>query len=147
MRGREMLSGNNLKISAILSAHARAGNVVGQQPNNHCLKISARRFCRGRRVPAPGVAACATSPCRLQGWRHAGEAPPGQPAQPHAGSRGGGTSLPALAVAAGATCRLPTPAATQRWSFLAIIFRGGPFCQYTRAGGLFRQKFLNVWSC
>jgi hypothetical protein len=67
--------------------------------------------------------------------------PTPSPASLHAGFAAGGMLLPGLAVAAGATCRLPRPAATQSWSFLAMVFRGGPFCQYTRAGGLFRQKF------
>jgi hypothetical protein len=49
------------------------------------------------------------------------------PARRHAGDDNGGTPLPASAQAARATCRLAKGAATQRWSFLTNIFKGGPF--------------------
>jgi hypothetical protein len=65
-------------------------------------------------------------------------------ARPHAGSGPGGRPLPALAQAARATCRLRKGAATQRWSFLAKIFRGGPFCHFIGAGGLICQKFTEL---
>jgi hypothetical protein len=81
--------------------------------------------------------------CRRWAWRHVpahlaghadgGMAHLGQTAvradvgRPHAGDGCGGTPLPALAQAARATCRLPRGAATQKGSFLAKNFRGGPF--------------------
>jgi hypothetical protein len=39
----------------------------------------------------------------------------------------GGMSLPSLAQAARATCRLARRAATDGWSFLTNLFKSGPF--------------------
>jgi hypothetical protein len=61
--------------------------------------------------------------------------------RPPAGVANGGTPLPASAQAARATCCLAKGTATHCWSFLANNFRGGLFCHFIDAGGLFCQKF------
>jgi hypothetical protein len=109
---------------------------VGQGCRRGCQRMAGCRLWGWRHA--------ATSPCRLWGWRHAGQGPPCQPAQPHAGDLGGGRSLPALAQAARATCRLPRRAATESWSFLAKKFTGGPFRHFVGAGGLICQKFTKL---
>jgi hypothetical protein len=94
-------------------------------------------------VPAPPLAAGATSACRPWDWRQGARGPTGSPAKHHAGFGTGGTPMPALAQAARATCRLPRRAATESWSFLAKKFTGGPFRHFVGAGGPMCQKFHN----
>jgi hypothetical protein len=106
-----------------------------------------------------------------QGWQRAGDGvggraprqPAGSPpggmahlawrwltttfARPLARNANGGTSLPALAQAARATCRLARGAATQWGSFLANNFRGGLFYHFIGARGLICQKFFDFNLC
>jgi hypothetical protein len=119
-----MLPGNNLKISAILSAHARAGDAVGQQPKKQCLKISARQGAAirggGRRhltLPAMREAAGrrqgprrpGAGTCRRRRWRH-----------PPAGSGSGGTSHVSPAQGCRHSARVLFGKYFHRWSFLTI---------------------------
>jgi hypothetical protein len=103
-----------------------AGDEVG-----HAAKANAGRvtWLVAAWRQAPGGAATASGgrlPRQHAAWRRAGMAHFGHGRQ-RAGVGCGGMSLPSLAQAARATCRLARRAATDGWSFLTNLFKSGLF--------------------